>query len=102
MGPTPLKRTSKPKVAGILNMVSGFVLGAASFGGCMNVINAGKTEDAWMLLLLIPGTLSLVGGIYALSRRKWGLALTGSILAIPIGLGILSNTFNALFRREFE
>jgi hypothetical protein len=102
VGPTPLKRTSKPKIAGILNMIAGVVFGAAAFGGCMNVINAGRTDDAWMVALLIPGTLSLIGGIYALSREKWPLAFAGSILAIPIGLGILSTICITLSRNEFK
>jgi hypothetical protein len=94
--------TRKPNVAGIMNMVSGCLLCLASFGGCMNVINGGRTQDAWMLSLFIPGVLALVGGIYARTRKKWYLALVSSICAIPAVLGIGSIILIALSKREFE
>jgi len=67
----------------------------------MNVINAGRTQDAWILSLIIPGALAIVGGIYARKRRNWTLALIGSICAIPAVLGIGSTTLLALSRKEF-
>ena len=33
-------------------------------------------------LVIIPGILPIVGGIYALRRRRWGLALAGSIFTL--------------------
>ena len=50
------------------------------------------------------GIVALIGGIYALRRRVWGLALAGSILAIPSAalLGVLSTIFVSLGKREFE
>jgi drug/metabolite transporter (DMT)-like permease len=71
-----MERTWKPKAAGILCiivgaiwMVSGVVLSAIS-------------GDPSFGTFLIPGIIPIVGGIYALRRRKWGLALTGSILTL--------------------
>ena len=94
-------KTRKPKVAGILNMVSGFTLGMVSFGAFMDVINAGKFEMAWWLLLIIPGILALISGIYSLESKKWGLVLLGSICAIICGLGILSVIFISMSKKEF-
>ncbi|MEW6143065.1 MAG: hypothetical protein AB1597_07960 [Chloroflexota bacterium] len=68
----------------------------------MDVINAGKTEEAWMLALYILGAIALIGGIYALSRSNWRLALIGSICAIPTGIGVLSTIFVVLSRKEFK
>lgn len=55
------------------------------------------------IMLLVFGVIALIGGIYAIKRQKWGLALAGSILALPAGgiLGILSIIFVSLGRREF-
>ena len=52
---------------------------------------------------LALGIVALVGGIQAIRRRAWGMALAGSILALassPV-LGILSIIFVSLGRREF-
>jgi len=49
--------------------------------------------------------IDIVGGIYALRRRIWGLALAGSICAL-LGpwalLGILAIIFVSLGKGEFE
>jgi hypothetical protein len=49
------------------------------------------------------GIVALVGGIQALRRRAWGLALTGSILALPSSfiLGLLSIIFVSTGKKEF-
>ena len=96
-----MNKTWKPKVAGILNIVSGLILGAVSFGSCMEVINVGKTEMAWWILLIIPGVLALIGGIYSGERRKWNFVFLGSICAICCGLGILSVVLVSISRKEF-
>jgi hypothetical protein len=55
------------------------------------------------LVFLVFGVVALVGGIYALKRRRWGLALAGSILALFTGgvLGLLSIIFVTLGKKEF-
>jgi len=49
------------------------------------------------------GIVALVGGIQAIRRRAWGLALAGSILALPsaVLLGILSIIFVSMGKKEF-
>jgi len=53
------------------------------------------------------GIVAIVGGICALRRTAWGLALAGSICAvvgpsfIPV-LGVLAITFVSLGKGEFE
>jgi hypothetical protein len=49
------------------------------------------------------GIVALVGGIQALRRRAWGLALAGSILALPSSfiLGLLSIIFVSTGKKEF-
>ena len=60
---------------------------------------------AYGILYIAFGTVALIGGISALRRKVWGLALTGAILTlwmIPVGtvLGILSIVF--LFKSKGE
>jgi hypothetical protein len=52
---------------------------------------------------LILGILAIIGGIYALHRKKSGLALTGSIAAfLPFSLlGLASIILIALSKDEF-
>jgi len=55
------------------------------------------------IVSLAFGIVSLVGGIQAIRRKAWGLALAGSILAIPASavLGILSIIFVSIGKKEF-
>jgi len=54
-------------------------------------------------VLIVPGIVSLLGGIYALKRSVWGLALAGSISTFlsSTPLGIPAIVFTALSKKEF-
>lgn len=57
------------------------------------------------LPLLIMGVVSILGGISALQRRRWGLALAGGICAlVPMQtlLGVLAIVFLAISKEEFN
>ena len=56
------------------------------------------------IAVLAFGIIALAGGIYSIKRRKWGLALAGNILTLPIAgiLALLALIFVALGRKEFE
>jgi hypothetical protein len=105
-----MERTWKPTTAGILSIIGGVinaiwglifaVLGGMTFGflgvGWLGAIGAPA---------IICGIIAIVGGIFALKRRTWGLALAGAICAIigPGGLlGILAIIFVSLGKGEFE
>lgn len=105
-----MERTWKPTTAGILCIVAGAiqVIGgtvAAALGG----FAGGFFGMGWLALiggpLILFGAVAIVGGVYALRRRVWGLALAGSICAL-VGpwavLGILAIIFVALGKDEFE
>ncbi len=55
------------------------------------------------VVAIVFGIIALIGGINALKRRRWGLALAGAILATPImpPLGVLSIIFVSMGKREF-
>lgn len=51
----------------------------------------------------ILGIVAIVGGISAISRKRFGLSLAGAICALASGiLGILAVIFIALGKREFR
>jgi hypothetical protein len=56
------------------------------------------------IALAVIGVLAIVGGIYALKTKTWGLALAGSIGAVLTGrlLGVIALIFTVLGRKDFE
>ena len=52
------------------------------------------------------GAMAILGGVFALRRLRWGLALAGSICAAmippPFFLGVLAIIFLAVSRLDFE
>jgi hypothetical protein len=120
---TTMEKTWKPVAGGILNIVAGvfsligFIVVVILIGAVgssfiwdqagMDPMSVGVAQTVLVVIAivtLITGVLPLIGGIYALQRKRWGLALAGSIAAI-IGttiLGILSVIFIAMAKNEFE
>ena len=121
-----MQTTGKPIAAGILNILVGSfsIVGFLGIVFTIILINPAFWIDwysygPWginivsfiMTILgivaattLIMGLVSLVSGIYALKRKKWGLTLAGSILAIMtfMPLGIASTVLIILAKDEFE
>ena len=63
------------------------------------------TIGVLLALFLATGVVAIVGGIQALKRRRWGLALAGSICALlppSTLLGVISTVFVTLARDEFN
>ena len=56
------------------------------------------------ILCFLSGLLAIVGGIAAFNRRRWGLAIAGSIAAIFgfFPLGIAAIVFTILAEPEFR
>lgn len=114
-----MEKTWMPTVAGILDIVCaafhllavlGLTIAIVATGGvpfCAGVWVPGNVT-AILLSIAIPFAiatiLALVGGISALQRKNWGLALTGSIAAFfPVGLlGIAAIILTVLSKNEFE
>jgi len=53
---------------------------------------------------IIPGIISILGGIYSIRRRLWGMALAGSISTFVYLLffGVPAIVFTAIPKDEFE
>jgi hypothetical protein len=116
-----MTRTWKPTTAGIVSIIAGVMeigggaflvgmkaMGLGTFGiptmpipGMMDMIGTAITAAG--VVLIVFGILAIIGGVFSIKRRNWGLALTGSILSLPIlPLGILAIVFVALGRKEFS
>ncbi len=120
-----MEATWKPIVAGILNIITGVInlfgmfvvigLLTAFGGGILSIIRIADMMPIWLsgmvhgvliimaILLAVLSSLPLIGGIYAIQRKAWSLALTGSvvaILSIP-PLGIVSTVLVSLSKNEF-
>jgi hypothetical protein len=110
-----MEKTWKPTVAGILAILAGalqVIVGIAiaavsGIGGALIGIGwlTGWLGAAISAPLIVFGIIAIIGGIYALRRNIWGLALAGSICAL-IGpwfiLGVLAIIFVSLGKREFK
>jgi hypothetical protein len=104
-----MEKTWKPTVGGILAIIAGALevimgLVISAFGSIGWFFGMG-----WMSAigapLIVFGIIAIVGGIYALKRSIWGLALAGSICALvgPWGLlGLLAIIFVSLGKGEFK
>ena len=115
-----MEKTSKPIVTGILNIIVGAIGILVIIGSfiCFSVVG-----EAWNIpgMVAIPGfvlgigfgaffvtlviaILVLVGGIFAVQRKLWGWALTGSIAAIYVffPVGIATTILVAISKNEFE
>ena len=107
------EKTWMPTTAGILSII----VGAISVIFCIVVVVLGSTIGAFFgfevvwewstfaIPLIILGIIAIVGGIYALRRKIWGLALVGAICALfgPAGiLGIFAIIFVSLGKGEFK
>jgi hypothetical protein len=104
-----MEKTWKPTTAGILAIVAGafqviWGIIAATVGG----IGGGLIGMGWLSAigapLIILGIVAIVGGVYALKRRIWGLALAGCICSLigPWILGIPAIIFVAMGKNEFK
>lgn len=109
-----MSKTWKPVVAGILEITAGgaaliFAFGLFIAGAVVGFI----TQMPLWLSTLIPmvavpliilGVLDLIGGVYALLRKAWGMALAGAVAALissPL-LGIIALVLAVISRKEFK
>ena len=100
-----MQRRWKSMTAGILTLIGGIfgiaVGGIVVAGGAWAVIPMMEEIGAGLIAL---GVVALLGGIFALKRRIWGLSLAGAICALfpLVPLGVLAIIFISLGRREFD
>ena len=97
-------KTWKPGAAGIFSIIAGSVAlgrGSETFIGMLAPQLSGYSQLSSALIGL--GIVAIIGGILALMRKTWGIALAGAILAIPCiaPLGVLAIIWVYQSREEF-
>jgi hypothetical protein len=117
-----MEKTWKPTAAGILTIIAGFLglliglalaVGLGIMGSLAWVIPGFPGVAGFLALLPVPGIIlsivAIIGGIYAIRRRVWGLALAGAICALLFTvpflgwiLAVLAIIFVSLGKREFS
>lgn len=115
-----MEKTWMPTVAGILDIISGafglgmgllLTCGRIFYGAAPKIPRFGMfsamPEGFFLVLgvaLILIGILAVIGGVYALKIKNWGMALTGSICATLCGrlLGVAALIFTVLSRKEFK
>jgi len=107
------KETAYPIVGGIFEILAGII--GLGLGGLW-IVGAGAAStipyiDVSGLLLvcgaifIVFGLLALLGGIFALQRKNYAIALVGAIFALFSGFlifGILALIFIVLAKDEFH
>ena len=120
-----MTKTWKPTVAGILLVISGVMSVFCLIGVVIALILMGSGPFIWQfipdasfpfvagiiqavliivaILCAIEAILPILSGVYAIQRKRWGWALTGSIIAIlgTAPLGIAATILVALGKEEF-
>lgn len=101
-------RTWKPITAGILCMVAGVsnIIGGIVFtalGGMFGAMWGIPWIGAIGIPLISIGAISIIGGIFAIRRKLWGLALVGAIFALSSLIhGVLAIIFVTKGKNEFS
>jgi hypothetical protein len=72
-----MEKTWKPTTAGILCIIAGII---GVIPGI--VIMADSSFGMLGAPSIVLGIIAIIGGIHALKRKRWGLALAGSIFAL--------------------
>ena len=119
-----IRLTWKPVTAGILNIVSGaigmvggfyLVILSQIFSAVREILGLDplliqQIEEIISQMIAVPfivvliGIISIIGGVYALQRRIWGLAVAGAVsscIVFPI-FGLPSIIITALAKDEFR
>jgi hypothetical protein len=124
---TTSPKTWKATTAGILSIISGGLNGLVAIGLIIAISVVGNLitrimdfiPPAYvpfimpliepiligvMVFSVVSTVFPIIGGVYALQRRRWGWALAGSIIAMfrTSVLGILSTIFVSMAKDEFE
>lgn len=108
-----MKRTALPIVAGVMNIIIGSInlLGVIGVGIAIAVVWSQVGVDSialtvlWIVVvvLLVFGLPSLIGGIYAVQRKNWVIALIGSVASFLTWsiIGLIPLILIALSKDEF-
>ena len=110
-------KTWMPKTAGILGIIAGAfgVLSIAGFYALATVLHfmaPSKEAPQWVLIIILAlliirlliDILAIVGGVFCIRKKAWGLSLAGSIAAALSSwvLGIPALIFVIMGKNQFK
>ncbi|MBI2831494.1 MAG: hypothetical protein HYX79_04475 [Chloroflexi bacterium] len=99
-------RTWRPEAAGVLEIIAALFWGATSYLSLAGPPPKGDVYVggyAFSPFFMAIAVLGFVGGVFALRRRNYGVALSGSIaLSFAAGFGIPALILIILSRKEFD
>ncbi len=92
---------------GILSMVAGILQISRGLSIAVNLDYWLVTDQNSLVIIGgcfgVLGVVAVVGGIYAIRRKKFGLSLAGAVCALPLYiLGIPAVILVSTSKREFE
>ena len=107
-----------PTAAGVLSIIAGVIglFQGIALAAAVRIVGMDFIYELWMagvpligfwiaaIILIAIGIVAIIGGIFALRRRVWGMALTGAICSVPSIwiLAIPAIIFIAMSKREFK
>lgn len=118
VGPAPAKQSALPIVGGVLILIGALLevlMGLAIVGsiGALDSFMLVDVEgiDAFQdivtvcgIIWLVMGLIGILGGIFAITRKHFGLAILGGVFALP-GFGVfalIGIILVAVARKEFK
>ncbi len=86
-GPLAKKQpSSMPVAGGVLILIGGVILLIATF---------------WCIVTIALGALAILGGIFAIQRTHFAIALVGGILSVPSIIGLIGLILVVVSKDEF-
>ena len=83
--------------------VAGYVMYSLGSGVTLSLSIVAMVIGILAASLIVLGIVSVLGGVYAVKRSLWGLALTGAVFTFfyLLPLGIPAMIFTSLAKKEF-
>jgi hypothetical protein len=103
MAPQQKKESGMPVAGGVLVLIGGILYlgaGGVAMAGSSFVGLAGGVLCGAVVLVL--GILGILGGIFAIQRKSFAIALIGGIFTVPTILGLIGLILIAVSKDEFK
>ena len=97
------KESGTPVAGGVLVLIGGLLYlgaGGVAMAGSSFIGLAGGVVCGAVVLVL--GIIGILGGIFAIERKNFAIALIGGIFTIPTILGLIGMILIAVSREEFK
>jgi hypothetical protein len=96
------KQSAMPLIGGILIMLPGigYLIGGGVLAAGSSFVSFGGGVLCGAVLLVL-GIIAILGGIFAIMRKNFALALIGGIFTVPTILGLIGLILVAVSRDEF-